>query len=153
MKTEKRPRGRPKKKEGTIESSHFFRAGMIMSAYDDARAGGQKHSAAVTQAVDYVRQRCPKMPISETEVRRALATFRPRHSQTILQFKRVTLDDEKVARLRGMLEQVPPMYDENGQLLPSPSIQNFPKSRTAYKFGYAERPVYPDHSPRILNAV
>jgi hypothetical protein len=61
----------------------------------------------------------------------------------------VTLDDEKVARLRGMLEQVPPMHDENGQLLPSPSIQNLLKSRTAYTFGYAERPVYPRHNRKI----
>jgi hypothetical protein len=151
MKTEKRPRGRPKKKEGTIDSSHFFRAGMIISAYDEARTSGQKHSAAVTHAVDYVRQHCPKMPVSETEVKRTLATFRPRESQTTLRFKSLTLDDEKVARLRGMLEQVPIMRDKDGQLVPPPSIQNLLHSRTAYTFGYAERPVYPRHNRKIPN--
>jgi hypothetical protein len=132
-----------------IASWRFFRAGMMMAVYDEARASGQKHSAAVNQTVDYIRRRYSEMPISETEVKRTLVTFRPKGSQTILRFKRVTLDDEKVARLRGMLAQVPPMHDENGQLRPSPSIQNFLKSRTAYTFGYAERPLYPRHNRKI----
>ena len=148
MRAEKRPRGRPKK-EDTIKFWRFCRAGMVMSAYDEARASGEKHSVAVTQAVDYVSHRCSEMPISETEVKRTLAIFRPRGSQTILQFKRVTLDEEKVARLRFMLEQLPSVHDEKGQSVPSRSIQNLLKIRTAYTFGYAERPIYPRHNRKI----
>lgn len=150
MKTEKGFRGRPKKEEDTIEFWRFFRAGMVMSAYDEARASGEKHSAAVTHAVDHVRQRCSKMPISETEVKRTLATFRPRGSQTILQFTRVTLDEGEVARLRSMLKQVPDAQDENGKSVPSPSNENLLKSCTAYTLGYAERPLYPRHNRKIL---
>src|SRR5271169_6805728 len=106
MQTEKRQRGRPKKAKGTINFWHFVRAGMVMSAFDDARESGEKHSAAVTQAVDDVRQSHPGMPVSETEVRRSLATYRPRNSRTTLRFKRLIFDEEKLARRRLMLEQV-----------------------------------------------
>lgn len=104
MNSEKRARGRPKKNEDTIEFWRFVRAVMVMSAYDEARASGQKHSTAVTQAVAYVRQRFSEMPISETEVKRVLATFRPRNCQSSLQFNRVTLDDSELMRQRSVLE-------------------------------------------------
>jgi predicted 3-demethylubiquinone-9 3-methyltransferase (glyoxalase superfamily) len=67
MKTAKTPRRRPEKKKGTVVFSRFTRAGMLMCAYDEARESGQKHSAAVAQAVDDVGQRYPEMPISETK--------------------------------------------------------------------------------------
>jgi hypothetical protein len=147
MKTETRPQGRPKKNEGTTEFWRFVRAGMVMSAYDEARASGQKHSAAVAQSVDYVRQCCSEMPISETEVKRILATFRPRDSQSILQFKRVTLDDSELMRQRSELEQAAAdLRGRKGLWKPLPSIEDLPKSRTAYTFGSAERPLYPRHN-------
>ena len=46
-----------------------------------------------------------------------------------------------------MLEQVPGVQGRNG--LSVPSIQNFPKSRTVYTFGYAKRPLYPVIIERI----
>ena len=150
MKSEKRPRGRPKKNEGTIEFWRFVRAGMVMSAYDEARASGQKHSAAVTQAVDYVRQRGSEMPISETVVKRVLATFRSRNSHSILQFKRVTLDDSELMTQRNVLEQASAdLRGKKGLRKPLPSIEDLPKSRTAYTFGYADRPLYPRHNRKI----
>ena len=78
MKTAKRPRGRPKKEKGREEFWRFVRTGIIISEYDEARKSGQKHSVAVTQAVAYLKQHQPEMPVSETVVKRMLATFRPR---------------------------------------------------------------------------
>jgi hypothetical protein len=147
MKSEKRPRGRPKKNEGTIEFRHFVRAGMIMSGYVKARESGQKHSAAVTQTVDHVRQSCSEMCISETEVRRTLAIYQPRNSQIVFQFRRVTLDDAELVRLRSVIEQAATdLRGKKGLWKPLPSIEDLPKSRTAYTFGYAERSLYPRHN-------
>jgi hypothetical protein len=147
MKTAKRPRGRPKKEEGNVEFWRFVRAGMIVYAYNEARKRKQKHSAAVTEAVAYIRQHQPEMPVSETVVKRALATFRSRDSQTSLRFKRTTMGKRKLARLRLMLKQA---HDRQGEIgLPVPSIQNLPKSLTAYKFGYAKRPRYSRHNRKI----
>ena len=78
MKTRKRPRGRPKKDPDELKFCRFVRAGLITCAFDEAREGGDKHSAAITHAVEYVRQHHPDMPISETEVKRTLARIDPK---------------------------------------------------------------------------
>ena len=147
MKTEKKPLGRPKKKEGAIACWRLFRDVMVVSAYAEARESGEKHSAAVTQAVDHVRQRCSEMRISETEVKRTLAIYQPRNNQIIFQFKRVTLHESELMRQRNVLEQaVAELRGKKGLWKPLPSIQDSPKSRTAYTFAYAERPLYPRHN-------
>jgi hypothetical protein len=144
MENAKRSRGRPKKEEGREEFWRFVRTGIIISAYDEARKSGQKHRDAVTQAVDYLKQHQPEMPVSETVVKRTLATFRSRDSQTSLRFKRTTMGKRKLARLRLMFKQA---YDRQSEIgLPVPSIQNLQKSLTVYKFGYAKRPRYPRHN-------
>ena len=149
MRAGKRPRGRPKK-EDTIKFWRFCRAGMVMSAYDEARASGRSTASPSTpSSIGPCSRRMFGNAYFRDEVKRTLAIFRPRGSQTILQFKRVTLDEEKVARLRFMLEQLPTVHDEKGQLVPSRSIQNLLKIRTAYTFGYAERPIYPRHNRKI----
>jgi hypothetical protein len=51
---------------------------MILSAYDRARRRGEKHSAAIAEVVLTVKAAWPEMRISETEVRRVLAEFRPK---------------------------------------------------------------------------
>jgi hypothetical protein len=151
MQSEKRPRGRPKKTEGLIKFWHFVRAGMLMSAFDEARESGEKHSAAVTQAGEDVRQRHPEMPVSETEVRRTLAMYRPRTSRTILRFQRSILDDEKLVRLRSMLMQVAKAKGAKNLSVPPPSIKNLSKNLKAFTFGYFERPLYPRHNRKIPN--
>ena len=50
---------------------------MIIYGYDQARRLGEKHAAAIKEAVRYVRETDPLMRISETEVRRVLAYWRP----------------------------------------------------------------------------
>ena len=146
MRTAKRLRGRPQKEEGREEFWRFVRAGMIISVYDEARKNNEKHSVAVTQAVEYLRQHQPEMPVSDTVVKRTLATFRPRDSRTTLRFKRYTVGRKKLARLRSILEQAHDMQRQMGLSVPPPSI---PKSLTAYKFGYAKRPRYARHNRKI----
>jgi hypothetical protein len=70
-------RGRPKK-DGQIPMWMLRRETMIIYGYDQARNRGEKHAAAVEQAVRYVRQTDSRLRISETEVRRVLAYWRPR---------------------------------------------------------------------------
>jgi len=149
MKAKTRPPGRPKNKDGTMTLWRFARAGILMSAFDEARESGEKLSAALTHAVDHVRQRHPKMPVSGSEVRRTLAMYRPINSRIILRFKRSVIDNEKLARLRRMLEQVPKVQGEKSVPAPPPSIKNLLKSRTAITFGYFERPVYPRHNRKV----
>jgi hypothetical protein len=151
MKPKTRAPGRPKNKNGTITLWSFARAGMIMSAFDETRASGEKHSVAVTEAVNRIRQRHPEMPVSESEVRRTLAKYRPTSSRTILRFQRSILDDAKLARLRCMLEKVDEMQRDKGPSVTSPSGRILLKSRTAYVFGYKQRPLYPRHNRKIPN--
>ena len=83
---EKRQKGRPKKKQDSIKVWQFGRAAIVMSAYDEAREKDQKHSAAIRDAVDMVRLRNPKMPISESGARRILSEFRSRQREITLRF-------------------------------------------------------------------
>jgi hypothetical protein len=150
-KAKKKLPGRPKKNPGELEFWRFVRAGLIMCAFDEAREGGDKHSAAITHAVEDVRQHHPEMPVSETEVKRTLATYRPINSRTTLRFKRSILDNEKRARLCCMLEQAAKVRSEKNLSAPPPAIKTLPKSLTAIKFGYFERPLYPRHNRKIPN--
>ena len=68
-------RGR-RNKRGVRPGWMLLRSVMVLHAYDQARARGEKHSAAITETVSAVRSRVPGMPISETEVKRTLAEFR-----------------------------------------------------------------------------
>jgi hypothetical protein len=149
MKTVRRPRGRPKKEEGREEFWRFIRAGIIISAYDEARKDGQKHIVAVTQVVEHLRQHHPEMPVSETVVKRTLATFRSRTDPITLRFQRSTVGKKKLARLQSVLKQAHDLQREMGLSVPPLSIQNLPKSLKAYSFGFASRPRYPRHNQKI----
>jgi hypothetical protein len=56
------------------------RVTLALFAYERARELGEKHSVAVTEAVKYIRQTAPRMRISETEVKRIVAYWRPKGS-------------------------------------------------------------------------
>jgi hypothetical protein len=147
MKTATRPRGRPKKEKDREEFWRFRRTGIIISTYDEARKSGQKHRDAVIQAVDCVKQHQLEMPISDTVVRRTLATFRSRRDPITLRFQRSTVGKKKSARLQSLLKLAYDLQREMGLSVPL-SAQNLPKSLTTYKFGYAKRPQYPRHNRR-----
>jgi hypothetical protein len=70
-------RGRPRK-NGQLSMWMLRRETSILYGYDQARRLGEKHAVAIQEAVRYVRETDPRMPISETEVRRVLAYWRPR---------------------------------------------------------------------------
>jgi hypothetical protein len=88
METEKKRKGRPPQARNTIQSWQFVRAARVMCAYDEARERGDKHSVAVRGVVEHLKQSNPGMPISQTEVKRILAVWRPRNAGTILRFER-----------------------------------------------------------------
>ena len=87
MKKETKKLGRPPKKDRGISFWAFKRACLAMSSFHEVRESGEKHSAAVTQTVEWIKQRDPIIRISETEVRRILARWRPRGSHIILRFQ------------------------------------------------------------------
>jgi hypothetical protein len=66
--------GKTSKDRGMISQQDFARAGIVMTAHDEARRNGEKHSVALAKAVEFVRQHFPKMRISKTGVKRI---FRP----------------------------------------------------------------------------
>jgi len=69
--------GRPKK-NGLQPIWVLERLALVLFAYERARGAGEKHSVAITETVRYVRVTAPLMRISETEVKRILAYWRPR---------------------------------------------------------------------------
>jgi len=148
----KKKLGRPRKKEGLISFRDFDRVNMAMSLYHEGRKNGQKHSAAVAQTVESIKQRYPMMRISETEVKRILAAWSPRGSHTILRFEWVSLTRQEIAnRIEGQLAA---MSQKKGSKLPAPSDVILPISVTTYKMILGGRPNYPRHNckPRRSNA-
>jgi hypothetical protein len=123
-----------------------MRAGIVMSAYDAARQSDEKHSAAVRQAVEFVKQRHPEMRISETGVKRILAEFRPRASQTtILRFDRVTMTDAERVRYRLIRERAA-AHQEHDSKVPAPTTSHSPTPVTKYMIRFAARPNYSRHN-------
>jgi len=142
---ERRQRGRPRKKQDTILFWQFLRGAAAMCAYDEARERGEKHSVAVGQAVDFVKKLHPKMPISETEVKRALATWRPRGSSTILRLERSSPSEEDVVRHRWLREELAILNEKKALKLPIPEKEII--TRIIVRLG--ERPDYPRHNRKI----
>jgi len=116
---------------------------MLMSAYDDARRRGEKHSAAVKSAVDFVKQHHPDMSISETEIRRVLAIYRPQGSQTVLLFERSILNEEDLERRRLFRERLA-MVPGNENLQVKESLNQDPTGSVGvFRIRFGERPNYP----------
>lgn len=142
----KKPRGRPLKEKDRIEDLQFGRAAMVLVAYDEARQSGQKHSCAVKQAVEVVRQDDPEIPISESEVRRVLATFRPREGRTVLLFERTALSEEELRTHRVLREQLAILSGKHKLELP-PEIYSSRRAEI-FQIRLGERPFYPRHNRR-----
>jgi hypothetical protein len=143
---EKRQRGRPKKEGDSKEAWQFGRAVMVMSAYDESREKGEKHSVAVRDSVDFLRRYSPEIRISETEVKSILSTFRPRGSGTILRFERLPLSAEDTQRHRWIREQIVALEKETGRTLPEPPAYDETLPREKFAIRFSERPVYPRHN-------
>jgi len=76
-------RGRPTK-SGRFPVWMLIRVTYVLYAYKRARDAGLKHFAATLEAVKFVRQQEPSMPISETEVKRILAEWRSNRRKSVL---------------------------------------------------------------------
>jgi hypothetical protein len=57
---------------------------LAIYAYGRARKAGEKHSVAISEAVEYIRNTAPAMRVSETGIKRIVATWRPKRSATCL---------------------------------------------------------------------
>jgi hypothetical protein len=143
---EKRRRGRPKKKEGSIEPWQFGRLAMVTSAYDEARKRREKHSVAVREAVDSLRLGSPEMPISETVVRRILSTYRPKGSGTILLFERSVMSEADIQKYRLIREQIAALQGKKGITLPPLPAYDETRRREKFTIRFAARPDYPRHN-------
>jgi hypothetical protein len=142
-------RGRPSK-NGVKNGTWHMRTLMVMYAYDEARTSGLKHSAAVREAVAFVRQLHPEMSISETEVKRVLTELRPSDSPVALRSDYEILQGEEAARLRRIFAQ---MLAPTGSKSPS-GLRNQDPARPLRRFsvGYVKRPIYPRHNAKDPNS-
>ena len=122
-----------------------------MSAHDEARVSGQKHSVAVLQAVESIKRLYPTMPISSTVVKRVLAEFRPKDGGTILCFERTSLSAETAEKLRWLKAQVAILEGKKYQRLPRASSDGSTKIPTTFKIRFVNRPTYPRHNRKITN--
>lgn len=75
--------GRPRK-NGEKPFWMLERETVAVYAYDQARKAGEKHSVAISEAVKFIRATYPWMPISETEVKRAMAHWRSKRRASAL---------------------------------------------------------------------
>lgn len=146
---EKRRKGRPRKKEDSIEFWQFARAARVMCAYDEARERGDKHSVAVRGAVEHLKQSNLGMPISQTEVKRILAAWRPRIARTILRFERKILTEEDIKNHYSALEQLAALQEKTGLRLEVPTNHEVTRPIVSLTARFAERPNYPRHNRKI----
>jgi hypothetical protein len=100
MQTKKR--GRPAK-NGVKDVRALSRVFAVLYSYDNARSRGEKYSLAIRECVAFVRQLHPGMPISETEVKRILAEFRPRNGRVILKVECSVAEGEEAQAIRSKL--------------------------------------------------
>jgi len=150
VRTRDRKQGRPRKKHDGIEFLQFVRAAMVMSAYDEARARGEKHRVAVIEAVDYVKRFDSDMKISETEVKRVLASFRPKTTRKILRFEPSIRSEDDLHINRLMRGELAALQEKRGITLPDVPNYDLSKSNLMLTIRIGTRPVYPRHNAKIL---
>lgn len=110
----------------------LYRIVVALEGYNRARGAGLKHSSAVKEAVMAVRSSLPDMPISESEVRRILATYQPQRSSTAFTVTRIA--DSEIQRTAAMF--------------PGMGLPDAAKIRSGLAFGFGPRPRYPRHNGR-----
>ena len=139
-----RKRGRPPK-NGVKDPIALLRALIVLHGYDHARAKREKYSVAINEAVAFVRQLHAGMPISETEVKRILAEFRPRGARTILMSEYSVVEGEEARKLRSKLSFT--RFLSEGQAEPTPT-ENDSKPLKRFTIRFAESPNYPRHNAK-----
>lgn len=146
---DKKRLGRPRKDPEALGALRFLRSAMALAQYNESRKSGMKHSSAIAAAVAFVRERCPDLPISESEVRRALATFQPRIGRWVFTFHKSTLSDADIEKHRWIQEQIANLNGKKGLSFDLPKFEGSPRSREVFTMSIAERPVYPRHNRKV----
>ena len=126
-------RGRPQK-NGQKPMWMLGRATLVVYAYGRARDGGNKHSVAISEAVKYIRDTAPTMPISETEVRRIVAGWRSKRRPMCLFVSRPDPEHNSVVLPNGRKAKI--LYTASVRLHPI-----YPRANAAEKPGETG----PDH--------
>lgn len=116
-------RGRPRK-NGAKPGWTFHRSMWAIAGYNQSRAAGEKHETALKAAVEFVKQICPEMPISVTEVKRSLAEFQP--TDACVSYTISELPAEEVQRAAAIYSQL----GMPGNI------------RRGWSFGFSERPKF-----------
>jgi hypothetical protein len=151
VETKKRQRGRPRKTPDGIAPWQFARAAMVLCAFDKARRRGEKHSVAVREAVCYIRQCDSEMSISETVVRRILATFQPKKSRDMLRFEPAIRSEQDLVTNRLIREQLAALDGRKGIILPDVPNYDLSKSTLVLTIRVGAKPLYPRHNRKIRN--
>lgn len=147
----KRGRGRPRKKEGSIELWQLGRAAIVMCAYEEAREQGRKHEHAVRYAVICAKRCSPEIRISKGAVRRILSKYSPRKSGTILRFERSTFSEEDINENRWIRKQVLEFQKKMRKILLMPPSYDGTRAVAKFIIRAAERPNYPRANRKAPN--
>jgi hypothetical protein len=148
MESEKKKRGRPTK-NGVRDPAHLSRALKIICSYENARTGGIKHSSAVREAIAFVRQLDPGMPVSETEVKRILAELRPSDSPVSIQSNYEILEGEEAARIRSRFAHLLALAGCEAQSFAPDEDPTRPLKR--FSISISKRRNYPRHNAKKLS--
>jgi hypothetical protein len=135
------PAGRPRK-NGRKSPSQFLRALAIYTAYIDARNRGQKHSVAVREA-----SRIPRFHVSQTEVRRVLADFRPAANPAEVRVDSHIRNDSDIARHHLLMAQVPEWAKTQ---LRSRPVGDELRPKIGFRLGFEKRTNYPRFNAKPL---
>ena len=146
MEKEGKQRGRPRKDQDAIKPWQFYRAARVMLYYDEARQRGEKHSAAIREVVELFKEEHPEVRVSETEVKRVLAEFRPRGRKLILCFERQILTEDSIRKLYWIRQQI--AEAEHKKLEAPQAPHNFIVGQVspALAIRISEKPNYPRHN-------
>lgn len=150
--------GRPRK-NGAKDSWTLLRAAKVSHFYNQARRAGLKHSSAVTETVELIRQSNPEKSISATEVRRVLAEIQSKDSFEALLFERERLkgaeaanERKRLAYLTGEAERLKAAMqksscgDTREVVLPAALTGDGPLDRYAIRI--SRRPSYARHNAK-----
>jgi hypothetical protein len=110
----------------------FHRALVALHGYNQARAAGEKHSVALTAAIAEVQKQFPGLRISETEVKRILATYQPKGATVAWTVSKGS--DGEVDPPAGMVEAL--------------GLREGKKLRHVLSVGFGPRPEYPRFNAR-----
>lgn len=138
-----RTRGRPAK-NGVKDPRALARALAVLYAFNNARARGEKYSVAIRESVAFCRQVHPGEPISETEVKRILAEFRPKNAPTALVAEFSVVEGEEAKRIRRKLSFRGFLSEDQAESTP----EGDSKPLKRFTIRLADTPKYPRHNAK-----